>query len=193
MLPRSLSVHARRNFAVSLLGKTMVSNKISGLGYALRRGFEDSFCGLVQCQVHYWQFIAQSVVWVALTLAGKWVTFMKQPQVPWRMSFILLICVCISAQLTISTICVLPVDTRKASGMHKRFELSVLHKLVWHWTEPVRAQPTTEGEEEAEEAWQNAASVSSEGSLAVGPEHSEDTTAEESEMEDSGSYLKSVG
>ena len=53
MLPRSLSVHARRNFAVSLLGKTIVSNKISGLGYALRRGFEDSFCGLVQRQVHY--------------------------------------------------------------------------------------------------------------------------------------------
>ena len=58
--------------------------------------------------------------------------------------------------------------------------------------EPVRAQPTTEGEEEAEEAWQNAASVSSEDSLVVGPEHSEDPTAEESEMEDSGSHLKSV-
>ena len=53
--------------------------------------------------------------------------------------------------------------------------------------EPVRVQPTTEGEEEAEEAWQNAASVSLEDSLAVGPDDSEDTTAEESEMEDSGS------
>ena len=58
--------------------------------------------------------------------------------------------------------------------------------------EPVRAQPTTEGKEEAEEAWQNAASVSSEDSLAVGPEDSEDTAAEELEMEDSGSQLKSV-
>ena len=57
---------------------------------------------------------------------------------------------------------------------------------------PVRAQLTTEGEEEAEEAWQNAALVPSEDSLAVGPEHSEDTTAEESEMENSGSPLTRV-
>ena len=57
---------------------------------------------------------------------------------------------------------------------------------------PVWAQPTTEGEEEAEEVWQNAASVSSEDSLTVGPEDSEDTAAEEFEMEDSGSQLKSA-
>ena len=58
--------------------------------------------------------------------------------------------------------------------------------------EPVRAQPTKEGKEEAEEAKQNAASVSSEDSLPVGPEDSEDTAAEELEMEGSGSQLKSV-
>ena len=58
--------------------------------------------------------------------------------------------------------------------------------------EPVRAQPKTEGKEEAEEARQNAASVSSEDSLAVGREDSEDTAAEKSEMEDSRSQLKSV-
>ena len=53
--------------------------------------------------------------------------------------------------------------------------------------EPVQVQATTKGEEEAE-AWKNAASVSSEYSLA---EDSEDTAAEESGMEDSGSQLKS--
>ena len=53
--------------------------------------------------------------------------------------------------------------------------------------EPVWAQPTME-EEEAEEAWQNAASVSS----AIGPEDLEDTAAEESEMKNFGSQLKSV-
>ena len=58
--------------------------------------------------------------------------------------------------------------------------------------EPAWEQPTTEGEEEAEEAWRNAASVSPKDSLAVGPEDSEDPAAEESEMEDSGSQIKFV-
>ena len=58
--------------------------------------------------------------------------------------------------------------------------------------EPAWEQPTIEGEEEAEKAWQNAASVSPEDSLAVGPEDSEDPAAEESEMEDSGSQIKFV-
>ena len=56
--------------------------------------------------------------------------------------------------------------------------------------EPVQVQATTKGEEVAE-AWKNAASVSSEYSLAAGLYDSEDTAAEESGMEDSGSQLKS--
>ena len=57
--------------------------------------------------------------------------------------------------------------------------------------EPAWEQPTMEGEEEAE-AWQNAASVSSEDSLADGPEDSEDPAAEELEMEEPGSQIKFV-
>ena len=52
---RSLSVSARRSFAISLLGKTKNSVKSDFWTwiYALRRGFEDAFFGLVQRRVQY--------------------------------------------------------------------------------------------------------------------------------------------